>query len=283
MIRRFIRKKISRLLFGFILAAGVLGNKAYADSSAVIIPVVESSAETATETASEDVKYGDIVMSSYAYYEKTPYDDMLTDWMNRYEELVKPEGYSNLYTGTKAEIYDIYYTFLIRFGYSYNIRLMPLKFSGASDKYGISFEPDSDPKGSLAVFMDEFEKTKAAAADSKGNTVRETADKAYACVSSIAPYLNYDYNNNEDQRVHTYGGFSGIPQLCEGKGTMLTRLCYMNGIKCENPQGTVGGIEHWWNRITTEQGEIWYDSARHKVSAELPGEYVLTSYAEVGK
>ena len=222
-------------------------------------------------------------MESYSYYEKTPYDDMLTDWMNRYKDLVKPDRYESLYTGTKEEIYDIYYTFLLRFGYNCDIRLTPLLYKDGTDTYGISFEPNPDPDSSLAAFSDEFERTKVMADQVKGDSMQSTVDNAFTYLKNVTPYRDYDSNDNEDLRKHSYGGFSGVPQLCEGKGTMFTRLCYMNGIKCENAMGFYNNGGHWWNLITTENGERWYDAALHMTGTTLPSEYTLTSWAEVGK
>ena len=99
-------------------------------------------------------------------------------------------------------------------------------------------------------------------------------------------YTNIDYPyealnlSDLDKIIFATGNISGVPQLCAGRGVLMSRLMYMNGIKTENIDGTYNGTDHWWNRIYTENGPIYYDATGNNKGIVFSELYQINGFYE---
>ena len=233
-------------------------------------------AENNTREIPEDL--GTYTMSEYAYYPETNYDEMITDWMNRYDELVRPDKPNYFWDGTKQEALDIHYTFLTRFGYSEDISLVMAIDKFDQNHYYLSFKPNLDIDKSISSYLDEFQLTVNAAKSTDAASKRETAQNIYEYVRTNVSSI-YDTSNVTDLTYYLYHGLSGRQNVCEGNALIFNRMCYMNGIQSEIAYGRYKNQPHGWNKVVVEDGSVWYDSAtNHSFNEALSSDYEVYYY-----
>lgn len=248
----------------------------------ILITNSSSYAEGNTGTIIENL--GTYTMSKYVYYPETDYDEMITDWMNRYDELVRSDSPYYFWNGTKQEALDIYYTFLTRFGYSENIALSMAKDQNDSDHYYLSFKPNSDIDTSVSSYISELNLTLNSASEVSAETNEKTVQNIYDYMVTHVSAL-YDTNGIDDLTPYMYNGLSGRKNLCEGFALIANRLCYINGIPSEILYGRYKGIAHGWNKVMINNKEYYFDAAtNHDLSDHVLSDYeVYYSTPQKGK
>ena len=261
---------IKNIIVVALMAIG-LTSTSYADNPIGPNTIIENETKT----------LGQEIMDSYIYHEVTPYDDLLLSWFDNAKDLYASGNV--FYQDSEEVINKLVDIFHIRFGYSNKLNLakIRLKYSDGSISYGVKFRSDTNVDEAMREIRDAFNRTKELSAAVKGSSAEETADNAMTWIyTNIAyPYEALNMTWQESSEFIT-GDPNGTPQICEGRGILFTRLLYMNGIKVENAHGSIPMGAHWWNRVYTDNGPIWYDSTSNKKSVVLPDTYVLTEFSE---